>query len=207
MTEWHLGTMSFTHPDWQGVVYPETLPAKKYLQHYSQYFNAVEIDSTFYGTPRKTTVDRWRQVTPPDFTISVKTPRTITHEMKLVNADGLMLDFVETMRELGKKLGAILIQFPPDFEAENFGLLENFLNRLPGGARYAVEFRHSSWAILPCLYGLHHYAQAGPSNCRISLHALDWTPQAVCGKKEASERHAPGAEVVVAADAARPGKC
>lgn len=142
----YLGTMSFSHADWVGAVYPPSLPQQQYLAHYAKYFNAVEIDSTFYGTPRVETVKRWAQVTPPDFCICVKTPRAITHEMRLVNALGQMDAFVRTMHALEEKLGVILIQFGPDFTVSEFDILDDFLSRLPGNTRYAVEFRHKSWA-------------------------------------------------------------
>ena len=81
MTNWYLGTMGFSYPDWAGTFYPDTLAQRNYLGHYSRFFNAVEIDSTFYGTPRLTTVKRWATSTPADFRFCPKTPRMITHEV------------------------------------------------------------------------------------------------------------------------------
>jgi uncharacterized protein YecE (DUF72 family) len=145
MTNWYLGTMGFSYADWAGPFYPETLAQGKYLGYYSRFFNAAEIDSTFYGTPRLTTVKRWLAATPADFRFCLKTPRTITHEKSLQSAHLDMAEFLTVVRELKEKLGVILIQLPPSFGIDQFDVLNTFLKELPTDLRFAVEFRHASW--------------------------------------------------------------
>jgi uncharacterized protein YecE (DUF72 family) len=143
---WHLGTMGFSYKEWQGVFYPAGLAARHYLAYYSERFDAVEIDSTFYGTPAPETVERWTAVTPDHFTFCPKTPRVITHEQRLLpGAYDEMDRFLDTMRRLDQKLGAVLIQLPPDFTTQQQPVLARFLERLPTDLRFAVEFRHRSW--------------------------------------------------------------
>lgn len=137
--------MGFSYKDWNGVFYPDGLQARDYLAHYSQYFDAVELDSTFYGIPRPEYVSRWASITPPHFSFSVKTPREITHDLRLVDAAEPMNQFLETMQLLDDKLGVILIQLPPDMTFANIRKLAVFLRDLPDGFRYAIEFRDSSW--------------------------------------------------------------
>lgn len=137
--------MGFGYQDWRAGFYPPDLAARNYLTYYSRIFNAAEIDSTFYGTPRASTVQRWAAQTPPEFRFCLKTPRTITHDLGLVNAQGLMAEFVQAARLLGARLGAILLQFPPSFTAAQIDVLAAFLGQLPDGARYAVEVRDPSW--------------------------------------------------------------
>ncbi|MDV7401495.1 DUF72 domain-containing protein, partial [Arthrospira platensis SPKY1] len=84
-------------------------------------------------------------VTTPTFKISPKTPREITHDLRLGGSAALMAAFLQTMRLLGDKLGPILIQFPPDFTIGAAERLNAFLGGLPTDLRYAVEFRHTSW--------------------------------------------------------------
>src|SRR5512145_2142009 len=105
MTDWLLGTMGFGYKDWQGVFYPAGVGTRDYLGFYSRIFNAVEMDTTFYGIPRLSTVEGWGASTPEGFTICAKTPRLITHELELVGASGYMKEFTDTMRSLGDKLG------------------------------------------------------------------------------------------------------
>ncbi len=144
--EWYLGTMGFAYEQWRnGVFYPAGMAQPQFLPYYSRLFNAVEMDSTFYATPAPDIVHRWMQVTSPDFKISPKVPRRITHELRLINAQEEFAHFLDTMRLLGSNLGAIVLQFPPDFTFESVGALIRFFPLLPKDLRFAVEFRHKSW--------------------------------------------------------------
>ncbi len=145
MVKWHLGTMGFGFKEWSGVFYPEGISARDYLIHYSRVFDAVELDSTFYGTPRPEYVERWAAITPEEFKFCVKVPREITHDLRLVQATEKMNAFVDTISLLGDKLGVILIQLPPDYTFNQIHNLAVFLRQLPSGYRFAVEFRHRSW--------------------------------------------------------------
>ncbi|MCA9933705.1 MAG: DUF72 domain-containing protein [Ardenticatenaceae bacterium] len=146
MTDWYLGTMGFAYEQWRnGVFYPAGMQPRQYLGYYAERFNAVEMDSTFYATPTEKTVQRWMQVTPPEFKISPKVPRRITHELRLHDAQGSFVTFLETMRLLGSNLGPIVLQFPPDFAFDSVGALIEFLPLLPKDLRFAIEFRHPSW--------------------------------------------------------------
>lgn len=144
-TSLYLGTMGFSYKDWNSVFYPSEMDPRDYLSYYSRIFNSVEIDSTFYGTPPATTVKRWALQTPDTFRFSLKVPRQITHELKLINAGGYFFEFVDRIRELGTRLGVILFQFPPSFKANQMEAMTEFFTRLPAGMRFAVEVRDGSW--------------------------------------------------------------
>ena len=137
--------MGFSYADWSGVFYPADMPTRNYLAYYSRIFKAVEIDSTFYCTPRPATVRRWAAVTPPDFKFCLKTPRQVTHDQGLLNAGAEMTAFLDSVRPLEARLGAILLQFPPSFTAERAGELVGFLQSLPADTPFAVEVRDPSW--------------------------------------------------------------
>jgi uncharacterized protein YecE (DUF72 family) len=145
MLNWYLGTMGFSYQDWKGVFYPESTASRDYLAHYSQFFNAVEMDSTFYGPPREKTVTRWSQIIPPGFKICPKMPREITHDHGLKNATEAANFFIDRIRILDDKLGPILIQLPPDYAFDQRYVLTAFLAQLPADVRFAVEFRDPSW--------------------------------------------------------------
>jgi uncharacterized protein YecE (DUF72 family) len=76
----YLGTQSWSHKDWVGVFYPEGTAPADTISEYARHFNTVEIDSTFYGIPRETTVMAWRERTPEGFVFAAKFPQVITHE-------------------------------------------------------------------------------------------------------------------------------
>lgn len=141
----YLGTSGWSYEDWEGSVYPQGLPAGSRLAEYVKRYATVEIDSTFYGTPRRATVQRWKWVAPEGFLFAAKFPREISHENYLVNRGKEAADFVRTMSGLSDRLGPLLIQLPPSFTVEGIGVLEDFLSGLPQGFRYAVEVRHRSW--------------------------------------------------------------
>jgi uncharacterized protein YecE (DUF72 family) len=137
--------MGFSYKQWVGPFYPDGLNARHHLSYYAERFNALEIDSTFYGTPAATTVRRWHEVTPTGFIICPKMTRAVTHDARLVEAGELTQEFLDRMRLLKDKLGAILIQFPPDFSQAEMSSLIHFLPILPDDLRFAIEFRHPSW--------------------------------------------------------------
>jgi uncharacterized protein YecE (DUF72 family) len=141
----YLGTSGWSYADWEGTVYPEELPSGSRLAEYVKRYATVEIDSTFYGTPRRSTVRRWREVSPDGFLFAAKFPGEITHEQNLAGVEAETENFVRTMDELGDRLGPLLVQLPPSFDVEGMGVLEEFLSVLPEGFRYAVEVRHRSW--------------------------------------------------------------
>jgi uncharacterized protein YecE (DUF72 family) len=141
----YLGTSGWSYADWEGTLYPEGLPSGSRLAEYAKHYPTVEIDSTFYGTPRRSTVQNWREVAPDGFLFAAKFPKEITHERNLVGAEAEAENFLDTMTGLGVRLGPLLLQLPPSFDVEGMGVLEDFLERLPEGFRYAVEVRHRSW--------------------------------------------------------------
>jgi uncharacterized protein YecE (DUF72 family) len=145
MTELYLGTQGWSYKDWVGSFYRDGTQARDYLAQYARVFNAVELDTTFYGTPTASRVEGWKSATPDDFCFTAKVPRSITHDKHLQDADDEMDAFLDVMSTLEPKLGSILVQLPPDFSADERPHLQRFLERLPRDASFAVEFRHRSW--------------------------------------------------------------
>jgi len=153
MTELRIGTSAFTAAGWEDSFYPPGMKPADYLTYYATKFNAVEVDSTFYRTPSKPTVQGWDRKTPPGFLFAAKVPQVITHENVLVNCDAEFKEFVETMDLLGDKLGPLLLQFgyfnKKAFVGVNDFLarLRPFLKKLPKGVRFAVEIRNKNWLV------------------------------------------------------------
>lgn len=147
-----LGTQGFAFDDWIGPFYPPGTAKGEFLERYAEHFSTVEIDSTFYGTPRPAVVRGWATRTPPGFVFAAKFPREITHDRKLVEAEDAAAEFVAVMQLLGDKLGPLTLQFAFDFSPAEFDRLAGFLDRLPTGPRYAVEVRDRRW-LTPALAG------------------------------------------------------
>jgi uncharacterized protein YecE (DUF72 family) len=141
-----IGCSGWSYKQWVGTFYPRGTRPEEYLRLYSKVFDVVEIDTTFYGIPSLETVEKWYKGTPEDFTFCPKFPQEVTHTNIGINLEATIEKFLTVMGRLGKKLGPLLIQFPPYFKYP-FGAekLRMILNSLPGGYRFALEFRDKSW--------------------------------------------------------------
>ena len=131
---------------WQGVFYPEKLEQKWWLPYYSQVFEYVEIDSTFYQIPSKTMVKLWNVRTSPKFRFSAKFPRVITHEKKFRNCQKELELFYEcygtTKRQIIDTPDSVsfFLKIKEGLEARrqyDFFFDDTY--------RYAIEVRHPSW--------------------------------------------------------------
>ena len=137
----HLGCQGWNYAAWVGPFYPEKTRVADFLTVYARAFETVEVDSTFYATPSAQTVRGWAERTPEQFTFALKLPQEITHELRLRNAREQTDRFFDVARELGPKLGPVLVQLGPDFGPPELPALAAFLPTLPRDVHVAVEFR------------------------------------------------------------------
>ena len=139
-----IGTSGWQYRDWRGSFYPEDLPQKEWLEWYCRHFRTVELNNSFYRLPEASTFAGWRRRTPDGFLMAVKMSRYLTHIKKLHDPAEPVRRFLERADELGPRLGPVLIQLPPRFQAVP-ERLEETLGLLPNRIRAAVEFRDPSW--------------------------------------------------------------
>jgi uncharacterized protein YecE (DUF72 family) len=138
------GTSGYSFKEWRGHFYPENMPANEMLSYYAGRLATVEINNTFYRMPSETMLARWATEVPADFAFTLKAPRRITHEKRLVEAGPDATEFLRRAATLEDKLGVLLFQLPP-YLKKDLARLTDFLEQLPAGPRVAVEFRHDSW--------------------------------------------------------------
>jgi uncharacterized protein YecE (DUF72 family) len=139
-----VGTSGYNYPEWKGAFYPDGLSASKMLSYYAERFPTVEINYTFYRLPNAKTVAGWTTATPDAFTFALKASQRITHIQRLREVAEPVRYFCDTARLLGKKLGPLLFQLPPNFKKDT-ERLGGVLGLLPSDLRVAFEFRHPSW--------------------------------------------------------------
>lgn len=110
-------------------------------------FNTVEGNSTFYGLPSLDTARRWADESAEGFRFSLKMPRAISHESRLVGCERELAAFLEFASVLhdADRLGPSFLQVGPKFAPDCFRQLEAFVNRLPKELTWAVEVRHHDW--------------------------------------------------------------
>ena len=139
----HLGTSGWRYDDWKGAFFPQS-PTDE-LAHYAKRFDTVEIDSTWYRVPARHVVQSWRRRVPDGFQFAAKVPREITHDKNLVDCEEELNEFLGAISALDDRLGPVLFQFPPQRTDDGASVLREFLEILPQGWKFAMEFRHRSW--------------------------------------------------------------
>ena len=140
-----VGVSGFSYASWKGKFYPEDLKSEDFLSFYSGRLNSVEINSSFYAPPSAAIVKSWAGRTGEDFRFAIKSPRLITHTLKLGKGASDAADrLAKTLDLLGGKLGPVLFQLPPFFK-QDLKTLESFLTQTVSVRRKVFEFRHESW--------------------------------------------------------------
>jgi uncharacterized protein YecE (DUF72 family) len=139
-----IGTSGWQYGHWRGAFYPKGLPQRRWLEHYVARFPVVEVNNSFYRLPEGSTFARWHKDSPRNFVWVVKASRYITHIRRLRDCREPVKLFWSRARALRAKLGPVLFQFPPNFQAD-VPLLKEFLGVLPKAMRPAFEFRDRSW--------------------------------------------------------------
>lgn len=142
--EIRIGTSGWSYYHWKKIFYPEGLANTKWLQYYSNYFNTVELNSSFYKLPKKQSIVNWANKTPDKFVFSVKASRFITHIKRLTDIKESLETFLDAISNLGNKLGPILFQLPSNF-IKDTATLNGFADLLSSDYQYVIEFRHPSW--------------------------------------------------------------
>ena len=142
----YIDTSVWFYKDWKETFYPPQLKASQYLNYYSQHFNSVEVDSTFYGIPRANTVENWFEQTLEHFVFSLIVPQIITHEKRLLDCQAEWQAFLEVTSKLRQKRGPLILQFDYKFKFKEFSAtLDDFLAVHKDEASLAVEIRNKDW--------------------------------------------------------------
>jgi uncharacterized protein YecE (DUF72 family) len=139
-----IGTSGWQYADWRGAFYPADLPTTRWIGRYASVFSTVEVNNTFYRLPEAATFDRWKRATPAGFLMAVKASRYLTHVRRLRDPGEPVDLFVSRARRLGRRLGPVLLQLPPNLQAAP-DRLEETLSAFGRRCSVAVEFRHPSW--------------------------------------------------------------
>lgn len=147
-----VGCSGWAYKHWRGLFYPEGLPQKRWFDRYSEEFDTVEINNSFYRLPPPQTFGKWRDQAPAGFCYAVKANRFLTQARKLLGCEEPMARMMAAVRCLGDRLGPILYQLPPSMKL-NLERLESFLAIVPRDVASVFEFRDPSW-YAPDVYAL-----------------------------------------------------
>ncbi|HMC25047.1 MAG TPA: DUF72 domain-containing protein [Candidatus Udaeobacter sp.] len=167
-----VGTASWSDPGFVERWYPKKMPAGERLGWYTQHFEMVEVNSTFYSVPEPRMVERWCAATPDDFAFDVKlhqlfsfhsTPAKLLppdlQKFAETNAKGIVKSTPKLQEAVFKiflrsmsifhdagKLGVFLLQLSPAFSPRKHELGELIqLIEMLSDYDLAIEFRNRNW--------------------------------------------------------------
>jgi len=169
----HIGTSGWHYKHWLGDFYPQKFAPAKMFPWYAREFDTVEINNSFYRLPEEKTFQHWRELAPRGFVFAVKASRFITHIKRLKDAEDSIDLFFSRARPLGPTLGPVLFQLPPRWKL-NLERLSDFLDILPRGHRYCIEFRDETWCV-PQVYDL--LARYNIAYCIHDWREMPWPEQ------------------------------
>lgn len=142
---WYIGCSGFYYKEWKEIFYPKGLAQKDWFEFYTQHFNTLEINSSFYRFPRLDNLKSWYSRSPQHFIFTLKVPAAITHYKQFRETGRMLNDFYALAREgLTEKLGPVLFQLPPKliYSEEALDLM---LSQVDYSFSNAIEFRNSTW--------------------------------------------------------------
>jgi uncharacterized protein YecE (DUF72 family) len=149
-----VGPAGWSYPDWEGIVFPRRKTRDfKALRHLARYVDCVEINSSFYSTPRAEHARAWlAQVEDrPSFRFTAKLQNVFTHEPlpeEAAHLRALVEAYAEGIEPLvaAGRLAALLVQFPHSFRRtdaaeERLAWIAQAFTR----QALVLEVRHRSW--------------------------------------------------------------
>lgn len=144
VAKWRIGTSGWNYPHWKEVFYPHNVSQSKWLEFYTDHFDTVEVNATFYRLPKPKTFEHWYERTPEGFLWAVKGNKYITHTKRLKDSKEPLDRLYNAVEGLKEKLGPILLQLPPNLSFDQ-DLFKNFCKNLDSSYRHVLEIRHPSW--------------------------------------------------------------
>jgi len=143
--KWFIGCSGFAYKEWKEVFYPQGLPQSKWFDYYTQHFNTLELNVTFYRFPTIKSLQGWYNKAPDGFVFSAKVPRWITHYRRFEETERMLGDFYGLLKDgMKEKMGAVLFQLPGQF-AYSTEKLHKIIAQLDYSFTNVIEFRNEGW--------------------------------------------------------------
>ncbi|MGN6616774.1 MAG: DUF72 domain-containing protein [Ilyomonas sp.] len=148
-TRFYAGTSGIVIP-FSRELYPDDFKENSRLTYYASLFNSIEINSSFYKLPKGSTVIKWCETVPKDFGFTFKLSKSISHAKDLdFDAEDVAL-FMQTVNNVDRKKGCILVQLPPSLKSAKIKQLENLFKIIDAANTHrewkvVVEFRNKGW--------------------------------------------------------------
>ncbi|MGB1104714.1 MAG: DUF72 domain-containing protein [Crocinitomicaceae bacterium] len=160
----HIGATKWSKSDLKGF-YPRGTTDE--LSYYSQQFNGIELNASFYRLFPAEQYEKWRETSAEGFQFFPKVSQRISQFKRLKDAEEVVDEFVDGVVHLKEKLGTVFLQMMPNFAPKDFDRVEKFLNYWPHElVPLAFELRHLDWFLKPettdALFALYKKFQVTP---------------------------------------------
>jgi uncharacterized protein YecE (DUF72 family) len=143
--KWLIGCSGFAYKEWKDLFYPAGIPQSKWFHYYTQHFNTLELNVTFYRFPTLKSLSGWYEKSPEGFIFSAKVPRSITHYRKFEDTERMLNDFYSLLKEgLKEKMGCVLFQLPGSFRYSD-EKLQKMIAQIDHSFTNVIEFRNEEW--------------------------------------------------------------
>ena len=142
----YAGTSGFAYPGWAPRFYPRGLHAKGFLPHYAGSLPAVELNNTYYASPKPDKVAAWLAATPADFRFSVKAQRGGSFRALQVDPTASVPWLTGPYRAFGERLGTVLFRVPDGMRRDD-DKLGAMLAAWPADLPLTMEFQDPSWHV------------------------------------------------------------
>lgn len=141
-----VGTSGFAYPGWSPRFYPTGLRADGLLAHYAARLSAVELNNTYYQSPKPDKVDAWLAATPPSFRFTVKAQRGGSFRTMTGDPTESIPWLTDPYRRFGERRGSVLFRVP-DGRVRDDGRLAAVLAAWPRDVPLTMEFQDPSWHV------------------------------------------------------------
>jgi len=143
----YIGAPVFSDKNYKGTLFPVDTKQKDFLLAYGQQFNSIEVAATRYGTPKESTLQKWKDSVPNDFKFSLKFPQVITHRKDIneLAAKQRLEEFLVALDFMEDKNGVAFAVMANYFRPDRFEGLVEFVEYLPKDIPFAIELRAPEW--------------------------------------------------------------
>ena len=142
----YIGCAKWGRTEWVGKIYPEGTKEAKFLDHYVNHYNSIELNATHYKIYPPSSIQKWAdKAKGKDFIFCPKVPQTISHYSSFVNIEDKTNSFLEGILAFGDHLGPIFLQVSDKFSPNRKTNLYTYLESLPTDLQFFVEVRNPEW--------------------------------------------------------------
>lgn len=142
----YIGCAKWGRTEWVGKIYPEGTKEAKFLDHYVEHYNSIELNATHYKTYPADSIKKWAdKAAGKDFVFCPKVPQSISHYSSFVDIEDKTNAFLEGIYAFGKHLGPIFLQVSDRFSPKRKAALLKYLESLPADLQFFLEVRNPDW--------------------------------------------------------------